>query len=457
MKNGKLIMLPLLSATFLLSCNGTNANSVSSDKSENTSTSDSSDSKHDDIAEIDADKNLEVLKQSISNTVSKNGFKAVASPIKTSVAGKKYSSSVTDPTVADKTDWDAIINVGSLTYASTHLNDEVSIDGINETLKIDNLSIKKNKYGIAPLVSDKGQNALNKLIESMSISENVYYAGSAYTDRVYFDDYNKKGEESDTGLLVSALTPAILKGLDSAGYSVYENDDPLQEAKYSIQPTGYIETSNVEDIENDTFSITEITDLVLDYLDGKTIDFNDNLISIKTYDTYKLMISFSSKDVNDLINDFIDSLDDDWKFTLPVEEDNPFSDIVVTKEPLKTISEKISDNLKVKKFDYSIDYSQEQLLSTNLDFDLTIDESVYDDIFKEKTEDGSEATQIGVSSLNFSSSVSFSTYEKTAEDSDEEKLKEHLWSFAELPSKEDLADENKYPNQPLPEKKEETK
>ncbi len=457
MKNGKLIMLPLLSATFLLSsCNGTNPNSSSNDESENTSNAnptDSSLSESNTVDEIDADKNLDVLKESLANTVSKNGFKAVSSPIKTSVAGKKYKTSATDPTVIDKTDWDAIINVGSLTYASTHVNDDISLDNINETLKIDNLTIKKDKYGVAPLFTEKGQSATNKLIDSMSISENFYYAGTAYSDRVYYDDFNKKGEESDVGMMLTILTPTILKGLDSAGYSVYEDDDPTKEAKYSIGTSGYVEIPTEENTTNDIPSTVELKDFVFDHLDSKEIDFNDNIISTRTGDTYTLSVSFSSKEVTDLIDEMINSLDDDWKFSVPHSEENPFSDIVVTKETLKTISEKISDNLKIKKFDYAIDYSKDAILSSKLDFDLTIDESVYESSFKEEAKDNEELTTIGISSLNFSSSVSFSTYDKTDEDKDESEFKEHLWNFAELPSKEELANEEKYPQQSLPEKK----
>ncbi len=468
MKNGKLIMLPLLSATFLLSsCTNGNQNkdaSSSSDKSSNTSSVDSSESENkssnsSSSVEKDADENLDVLKKAVSNTVSKNGFKAVTSPIKASLTGKKYETSAADDEAIKKTDWDAIINVSSLTYASTRVNDDLSLENINQSIKIDNMNIGYDKYGLAPLIAgDKGTNFFNKMIADFSLSGNVYYAGTAFKDRLYYDDYDKNGQESDIGALIPLMEKTILAGLDSAGYSVYKDDDPNKGASYSINPTGYIQLSideeDGESSESSVHSAYQTGDVVLNYLNGASVDFSDNVISTKSGDTYTLSVNFSSKEMMDFINNFIDSLDDDWEFTLPVEEDSPFANIVVTKETLKTISQKISDSVEVKKFDYSINYNEDKLISSKLNFDLTIDDSVYESYIKEDQENNDETTTIGVSSLNFSNSVAFSTYEKTSEDASEDKLKEHLWDFAGLPSKEDLADESKYPNQPLPKKKE---
>ncbi len=471
MKNGKLIMLPLLSATFLLSsCNNVNPDksSSNSDKSDNTSSFESSseDKKNSNNSssnstEEGADTNLEILKKAVSNTVSKNGFKSVASPIKTTVAGKKYESSAADADAIKKTNWDAIINVDSLTYSSTHLNDDFSLEEINQSLKIDDLNIQPNKYGIAPLFMEHGAVATNKAIAALDISTNFYYAGEAYKDRLYYDDYNSNGEESDLGLLVEIAKNPMLKKLDEAGYSVYKNDDVNQGPSFSINPKGYLQLT-IDEAEEDTSKTDVISydvgDLVLDFLSGTTIEFNDNFISTKSGSTYTLSVNFSSKEVKDCVNDFIDSLDDDWEFKLPVEEDSPFADIVVTKETLKTISEKVFDSLEVKKFDYSINYNENKLISSKLDFDLTIDDSVYESYLKNKESDDEDTTStvVGVSSLNFSSSIAFSTYEKTSDDASQEKLSEHLWDFAGLPSKEDLADENKYPLQELPKKKETT-
>lgn len=471
MKNGKLIMLPLLSATFLLSsCNNVNPDksSSNSDKSDNTSSFDSfsEDKKNSNNSSSNsihegADTNLEILKKAVSNTVSKNGFKSVASPIKTTVAGKKYESSAADADAIKKTNWDAIINIDSLTYSSTHLNDDFSLEGINQSLKIDDLNIQPNKYGIAPLFKEHGAITTNKMIAALDISTNFYYAGEAYKDRLYYDDYNSNGEESDLTLLVEMAEKTMLKKLDEAGYSVYKNDDVNQGASFSINPKGYLQLT-IDETEEDTSKSDVISydvgDIVLDFLSGTKIEFNDNFISTKSDSTYTLSINFSSKEVKDCVNDFIDSLDDDWEFKLPVEEDSPFADIVVTKETLKTISEKVFDSLEVKKFDYSINYNENKLISSKLDFDLTIDDSVYESYLKNKESDDEDATSsvVGVSSLNFSSSIAFSTYEKTSEDESQEKLSEHLWDFAGLPSKEDLADENKYPLQELPKKKETT-
>lgn len=471
MKNGKLIMLPLLSATFLLSsCNNGNQdkNSSSSDKSDNTSNVDSSEeNKSSDSSSIsieeDADTDLAILKKAVSNTISQNGFKAVTSPIKATVAGKKYESSAADDNATKKTDWDAIINIDSLTYASTYVDNDLSLDEINQVLKLEGMHIGYDKFGIAPLVnplkgesSESANKRMNKIIDSLSFSENLYYAGTEYKDRLYYDDYDKNGDESDVTVALIGMQKPILEALDSAGYSVYNNDNKEEGAKYSINPTGYIQLAIDEEKEEDakkSLPQYETGDAFLDYLETVDVDFSDNIISTKSGDVYTLNLVFSSKEVMDAINQMIDSLDDDWEFTLPVEEDSPFADIVVTKETLKAISEKISDSLEVKKFDYSINYNENKIISSKLDFDLTIDDSVYESYLKDDEASGDETTTIGVSSLNFSSSVSFSTYEKTAQDSDETAFKDNLWNFAELPSKADLADTNKYPEQPLPEKK----
>ncbi len=474
MKNGKLIMLPLLSATFLLSsCNNGNQdkNSSSSDKSDNTSNVDSSEEEKKSSnssstsVEKDADNDLAVLRKAVTNTISQNGFKAVTSPIKATVAGKKYESSAADDNAIKKTDWDAIINVDSLTYASAYIDDGLSLDDINQALKLEGMNIGYDKYGIAPLVnffknSDSGDAAnkkMNKLIETFSFSENLYYAGTAYKDRLYYDDYDKNGDESDTTIALAFMQKPILEMLDSAGYSVYNNDSKDDGAKFSINPTGYVQLSlDEEKEEGDTkkkLPQYETGDILLNYLNTTDIDFSDNIISTKSGDLYTLNVVFSSKEIMDVVNGLIDSLPDDWEFTLPLEEDSPFANIVVTKEDLKTISKKVSDSLEVKKFDYSINYSENKIISSKLDFDLTIDDSVYESYLKDDEASGDDTPTIGVSSLNFSSSVSFATYEKTAQDSDETTFKDNLWNFAELPSKEDLADTKKYPEQPLPEKK----
>lgn len=173
MKNGKLIMLPLLSATFLLSsCNNGNQdkNSSSSDKSENTSNVDSSEENKSSNSssvsiEEDADTDLAILKKAVSNTISQNGFKAVTSPIKATVAGKKYESSAADDNAVKKTDWDAIINVDSLTYASTYVDDGLSLDEINQALKVEGMHIGYDKFGIAPLVNPlKGESRDRKSV-----------------------------------------------------------------------------------------------------------------------------------------------------------------------------------------------------------------------------------------------------------------------------------------------------
>lgn len=52
--------------------------------------------------------------------------------------------------------------------------------------------------------------------------------------------------------------------------------------------------------------------------------------------------------------------------------------------------------------------------------------------------------------------MNYSIYQLSMDDIDQEVLKKHLWTYAALPSKEDLSNPSVYPEQKLPPKKEVT-
>ena len=63
---------------------------------------------------------------------------------------------------------------------------------------------------------------------------------------------------------------------------------------------------------------------------------------------------------------------------------------------------------------------------------------------------------IGLTQIKLNQKMNYSIYQLSMDDIDQEVLKKHLWTYAALPSKEDLSNPSVYPEQKLPPKKEVT-
>ena len=190
--------------------------------------------------------------------------------------------------------------------------------------------------------------------------------------------------------------------------------------------------------------------------------FPDNIVSSKTADTYTLTIDFSGKDVEKAIQEFLNSLEDDWSYTidLPIGE-NQTTQIVITKDELQALSDKLKDATHLERFHYELTYNDKVLLNGALNMDLTINQSIYKDIFDERKNDPNydpktDGTMIGLTQIKLNQKMNYSIYQLSMDDIDQEVLKKHLWTYAALPSKEDLSNPSVYPEQKLPPKKEVT-
>lgn len=485
MKSSKIIMLPLLSATFLLaSCNEQQTSSNNSFNNTKDSSHDSGDASSNepiksaesskptpDIAHS-ADSNFEVLRSTMQKMADANGFKTEITPFSATLGGIRYMRN--DDDSVKTTNWDVLLKASRITMTSTHTGNASDADNINESIKVSNGSLSKAKYGLGYLVSDEesGANTINRLISALGkdMYANAYYAGEAYPDRLYYDFDGEDGKMSTAGTLIKGMTPFILPALDKAGYSVYVNDNPKNGSSYEIQTKGYLslgeddsstETQFIDQGEGDSPLIDDDwEEILMDVLDALKDKFSDNIISSKTKDEYTLTIDFSGDDIQNAIKEFLDSLDDDWSYTidLPSSGDET-TQIVITKDELQAVSDKLKDTAHLESFHYELTYTDKALVNGALNFDMTIDQSVYKDAFDEKKNNPdydatTDGTMIGLTEIKLNQKMKYSIYQLTLDDIDQDTLKEHLWSYAALPSKETLGNPSIYPEQKLPPKKE---
>ncbi len=462
----------------------------SSSSSENTSSSSSSSSHSAELPDVDkdADKDFAVLKSVLENTASENGFKAEMSPLSASFGGLRYKKDENNK--LSSTNWDLLVKADKITAVETHVGDPDEAEDYNASLKVANVSLDKDKYGIGHLISEKDNEAkaIDAVIKTLAkdMYANAYFAGDT-PDRLYYDLDDENGKESNSAHLLKAATPFILDALDENGYSVYKDDDPKNDPTYEILTKAYVTISenqdtdedittvsstdsSTEDTSEDTFDWTKWIQIISNAIEVLNDNFSDCIVSSRKNDVYTLSVKFSDKEVGKAIDDFIDTLDDDFEFTVDIptsEEGEEGVKITITKDMLETIAGELDKAIESGSFDYEVSYNSKYLVNSALSFNLSIDESIYESLYG--SDDGENATDssssssssetvtdemmIGLTSLSIDEKTGYSYYEKVLADSDESKLKEHLWNFANLPSKEELA---KYPEQALPSKKETT-
>lgn len=479
MKSSKLIILPLLSASFLLtSCfeqqkpsedskESSQGNEVSSENSKETSNS-TPDVPH------SADGNFAILKGTMEKMADANGFKTEITPFNATLGGIRYIRN--DDDSVKTSNWDVRLKASNIIETSTHTGNASNADNINQSIKVNDASLSKAKYGLGYLLSDEesSANTINSLISRFGkdMYANAYYAGEAYPDRLYYDFDDTEGKMSAAGSLLKVATPFILSALDDAGYSVYKNDNPKNGATYEIQTKAYLSLAQ-EDTSVTAQSLNEAEtnpplvgdeweEILIGFLDAMNDEFSDNIISSKTGDKYTLTIDFSGEDIQNAIQDFLDSLDEGWSYTidLPSEGDKT-NQIVITKDELQAISDKLKNAAHLENFHYELTYNDKVLIDGALHFDITIDQSIYKDAFDEKKNDPDydetkDGTMIGLTEIKLDQKMNYSIYQLGLDDMDQEVLKKHLWSYAGLPSKEDLSNSSVYPEQTLPPKKEST-
>lgn len=482
MKSSKIIMLPLLSASFLLascveqqSASSENSRESSQDKgdsSENTVNSSESSKPTPDVPHS-ADENFAVLKGTMEKMSDANGFKTEITPFKATLGGIRYVRNEDD--TVKTTNWDVLLKASKIVETSTHTGNLSNLENVNQSVKVVNGSLSKSKYGLGYLVADEegSANTINRLISALGkdMYANAYYAGELYPDRLYYDFDDPQGKTSMAGQLLRGITPFILPMLDNAGYSVYKNDNPKNVPTYEIQTKAYVSLNQGDGSTQDGTTTTpedsplignEWEDILIGFLDAMKDKFSDNIISSKTADTYTLTIDFSGEDIEKAIQEFLDSLEDDWSYTidLPIGE-NQTTQIVITKDELQALSNKLKDATHLEGFHYELTYDDKVLLNGALDLDLTINQSIYKDIFDERKNDPdydpkTDGTMIGLTQIKLNQKMNYSIYQLGLDDIDPDILKGHLWSYAGLPSKEDLANPSVYPEQKLPPKKEAT-
>lgn len=490
MKTKNVLMLPLLSATFLLSsCQPVEENS--SDGSENksqssadtqqdstTSTSTSSNFFDDDpgttpdIAK-DADKDLTILKTATENSVKANGFKTVVSPFKTAITGLKYSQETTDAEIKT-VDWDALLTADRINTATTHSGEGDKKEDYNFSFQMQNLAIGDVEHGIGSLITSSDNSAEAKALSRMikafgkNMYFNAYYSGNDYANRFFYDVDNEKGKESNARYILDAANPFVIKALDAAGYSVYKNDNPENEATFELLSKGYVEipeeeTTTDEDVDA---KVDEIKDkipsnweeIVMDFIVAIKDEYKDNIISSKTGSLYTLSVKFNDNKLLDAIDGYIDSLDNDWSYTfkIPTEtEEGEAKEIVVTKTQLSLIAETLKSVGEVNRFEYDITYDENVLQSGAFKFEATTDKKELDDAFKlvEPDEGETSKSMIAPTNIKLSQKMTYSTYVKQSEDSNEAAFKQNLRTFAAIPEKAKL---DVYPQQAIPEKKKTT-
>ena len=482
MKSSKIIMLPLLSASFLLaSC--VEQQSTSSDNSRGSSQESNKNSSENPVNSSEsskptpdvphsADENFVILKGTMEKMTDANGFKTEIAPFNATLGGIRYVRN--DDDTVKTTNWDVLLKASKVIETSTHTGNISSPDNVNQSIKVINGSLTKSKYGLGHLVSDEEGNAetINRLISALgkNMYANAYYAGELYPDRLYYDFDDPSGKTSMAGKLLKEITPFILPMLDNAGYSVYKNDNPKNIPTYEIQTKAYVSLNQENNPSTDNPSTptdspligNEWEDILIGFLDAMKDKFPDNIVSSKTADTYTLTIDFSGKDVEKATQDFLNSLEDDWSYTidLPIGE-NQTTQIVITKDELQALSDKLKDATHLERFHYELTYNDKVLLNGALNMDLTINQSIYKDIFDERKNDPNydpktDGTMIGLTQIKLNQKMNYSIYQLSMDDIDQEVLKKHLWTYAALPSKEDLSNPSVYPEQKLPPKKETT-
>lgn len=468
MKTKNVIMLPLLSATFLLSSCKTTPSESSSPKESTPSSEEKptpiepSSSKTPEIAS-DADKDLAVLKGAMENSINANGFKTEITPFETAISGLKYSQEGEEE--VKNTNWDVLLNATSINSTTTHINEGKNKEDYNFSLQVKNLSIGQVKYGLGPLFSDgtSSATAMNSLIKAFGSGQylNAYYSGANYSDRIFYDVKDEKGEDSNAAMFVSGLNPFILKLLDQAGYSVYVNDNPKNDSTYEIMPNGYIsipegdttipsDSGNIEDNLPENWQET-----VMDFILSIKDEFKDNIISTKTGSEFTLSISFNDKEIKDAINNYIASLPADWKYTIPLpsDEDGSTNEIVVDKMTLQLLAATLETMGSVDRFNYEIKYDENVLLGGAFNFEMTMNKSMYDSAFSsmQPAEGETSKSLLAVTNVKISEEMKYTAYSLKDEDSDPSKLQENLRSFASIPDTDVLAT---YQEQKLPPKKE---
>lgn len=457
MKSSKIIMLPLLSASFLLascveqqSTSSGNSRDSSQESKENSSenpVNSSESSKPTPDVPHSADENFAILKGTMEKMTDANGFKTEITPFNATLGGIRYVRN--DDDSVKTTNWDVLLKASKVIETSTHTGNISSPDNVNQSIKVINGSLSKSKYGLGHLVSDEEGNAetINRLISALgkNMYANAYYAGELYPDRLYYDFDDPSGKTS-------------------------KNDNPKNIPTYEIQTKAYVSLNQGNNPSTDNPSTptdspligNEWEDILIGFLDAMKDKFPDNIISSKTADTYTLTIDFSGKDVEKAIQEFLNSLEDDWSYTidLPIGE-NQTTQIVITKDELQALSDKLKDATHLEGFHYELTYNDKVLLNGALNMDLTINQSIYKDIFDERKNDPNydpktDGTMIGLTQIKLNQKMNYFIYQLSMDDIDQEVLKKHLWTYAALPSKEDLSNPKVYPEQKLPPKKEVT-
>lgn len=482
MKTKNVIMLPLLSATFLLSaCTQVQEESRESKES----TQSSQDSKKPDSQSSSsydefwgseeknkgttegADSDLSILEKTMEKTFNSNGFRMEIKPFKGAVTGVKYSQKTGKETKTSN--WDALLNVADISQSTTHVGEGDKEEDYNFALQVKDADISSLQYGIGYIISNTavGAELINSEVEEFGsdLYMNAYYSGGDYSDRLFYDIDNEEGKESENlSTLLGLAKPMIMSTLDSLGYSVYIGDNPKNDYKFDLNTKGYVELPSEEaEEETETETLEEqlpdnYQEIIMDFILSIKDEFKDNIITTKDGNTYVLSVNFQDDaKIKEAIDEYINKLDDNWSYTIPLptegeEGSEEIENIVITKEDLQKISEKLQEAGEIERFEYEIRYNENVLTNGALKFEMTFDKSSYDSKFEEmQPEEGeNEKSMVAVTDIKINEKTEYTTYALEESDSDESKLKEHLRSFANIPSLEKLAT---YPKQEIPEKK----
>ena len=487
MKEKKIILLPLLSAAFLLSgCQGgEEISSLSLEESSESSSSQESETPIDpfwgdegdviipDVAE-NADSGLSILKKALKTPAESHGFKTTTNPAKFALTGMKFANDEE----GNKTsiDWDVLLTVQSINAAMTHLGDGNQKEDYNFSFQIQDADVDKIQYGLGPLFGTRAK-AINRLINSFAsdMYANLYYAGNAYPDRIYYDFDDEEGDESNAAFLFLGMRSYVCQLLDQMGYSVYPNDDPELDPTFDYVSKGYLtipEEEKAGEEENpapfDNLA-TEWGKIVDEYLFPGIEDYIPVLVSSKKDDIYTLSASFDEdQSFFAALSSPLNNLEEDWQHTIKIpyttkdEEGKEITkdlELTITKKQIQDLVASLDEALNINRFSLRLDYNEAGLIGSSFKLDLDISQSIFEEDFDSKIasyepDSGEEEPEvIGVSNVKINLGADYSLYQKVAEDDDEAILKEHLWEFANLPSKEALNDPKIYPEQPLPPKK----
>ena len=489
MKPKKIILLPALSATFLLSaCQGGEeivsssveepSESVSSSESEmpiDPFWGDESEVETPDVAEH-ADNGLTILKEALKTPAQANGFKATMTPAKLAITGVKFANDE-DGNKAT-IDWDALLTAQSLITTITHLGNGNKKEDYNFSFQLNDADVDKVQYGIGPLFGARAR-TINRLVNSFAsdMYANLYYAGNEYPDRIYYDFDDEDGYESNAAFLFTGMRSYVCQLLDRMGYSVYPNDDPELDPTFDYVAKAYVtipeeETAGEEEspdpIPFDNLA-TEWGRIVEEYLFPGIEEYLPVLVSSKKDDVYTLSASFEDdQSFFDALSYPLNDLEEDWQYTVKIpfttkdEEGNETTkdwELTITKKQIQDLITSLDEALNINRFSLRLDYNETGLIDSHFKFDLDVSPAIFEEDFDNQISSydpssGEEEPEvIGVTNVKINLGTEYSLYQKVAEDSDEDVLKEHLREFANLPPKEDMANPKVYPEQPLPPKK----